>query len=340
MYQPGSMFHLRRASYKGNDLLNFTSEQFCEGPLQEWQVKARHAFVECFLDMTPRAQAFEAKEYRLDLTGFNDDSEAASLDTCFWFLMKCLDDFFFGGNLTRFRDGSFLVHLLTPYDCTRGISDHNMLGLTRIDDPHAENADPYCTELSCQIEVYPHFLLDSRNPDKDRPWPATLETLVHEMVHAYINMFVCRGPQCDKNVLNTIGLTGHGPVFLKLHALLIKQMRTWHPLLKDLNIRNCLHRGTVDATAMHREEGAREAAEARGELAAYWPLKGDNRQTIVQLEVGHTRSGGIASASVDYRSRRLRVDERLARSRAKHRITRSRAKQCRITRSMGLGLTR
>lgn len=56
-----------------------------------------------------------------------------------------------------------------------------------------------------------------------------LGTLTHEMVHAYILLFVCDCNKCDKDRLNTIGHPGdeHGPIFQMLYRAILSELRRW-----------------------------------------------------------------------------------------------------------------
>ncbi|KAI0798746.1 hypothetical protein GGR55DRAFT_553568 [Xylaria sp. FL0064] len=54
-----------------------------------------------------------------------------------------------------------------------------------------------------------------------------LENLIHEMVHAYITLFMCRCKPCSLDTPNTDGFTGHGPAFVKLLACIDQTLITW-----------------------------------------------------------------------------------------------------------------
>ncbi|KAI0474864.1 hypothetical protein F4859DRAFT_521900 [Xylaria cf. heliscus] len=54
-----------------------------------------------------------------------------------------------------------------------------------------------------------------------------METLIHEMVHVYIQLFLCRCPTCWSDCLNTRGLDGHGQSFLMLIDCIDRTLRTW-----------------------------------------------------------------------------------------------------------------
>ncbi|KAJ8122107.1 hypothetical protein ONZ43_g1615 [Nemania bipapillata] len=54
-----------------------------------------------------------------------------------------------------------------------------------------------------------------------------IETLVHEMVHAYLNLHACRCQTCEWDILNTTGLTGHGPAFLMMLDSIHYTLKSW-----------------------------------------------------------------------------------------------------------------
>ncbi|KAI1279364.1 hypothetical protein F5Y07DRAFT_358269 [Xylaria sp. FL0933] len=54
-----------------------------------------------------------------------------------------------------------------------------------------------------------------------------LENLIHEMVHAYISLFMCRCKSCSLDMPDTDGFTGHGPAYVKLLACIDQTLITW-----------------------------------------------------------------------------------------------------------------
>ncbi|RWA07583.1 hypothetical protein EKO27_g7535 [Xylaria grammica] len=61
-----------------------------------------------------------------------------------------------------------------------------------------------------------------------------LETLVHEMVHAYVNLFLCQCRACHKDMINTKGITGHGKTFIMILDCIDYTLRTWDVGLSGL----------------------------------------------------------------------------------------------------------
>ena len=69
-----------------------------------------------------------------------------------------------------------------------------------------------------------------------------VETLVHEMAHAYLMVFSAEDcDACERIVPNTVGLPGdgHGPIFLMLHQIMITTIRQWEVELMDLAADDC-----------------------------------------------------------------------------------------------------
>ncbi|KAI1177317.1 hypothetical protein F4777DRAFT_596719 [Nemania sp. FL0916] len=54
-----------------------------------------------------------------------------------------------------------------------------------------------------------------------------LATLVHEMVHAYLDLFLCRCEECTVDRPNTFGFEGHGPVFLMILDAIDCTLKSW-----------------------------------------------------------------------------------------------------------------
>lgn len=116
-------------------------------------------------------------------------------------LMKCLDRLFFFGTLTENGPPIVTLKLITE-DALEG--ERRPIGLHYPEDP--VNGVPQSTiEIAIgATELIPiHYLV---------------EVLVHEMIHAYLDSFICRGSQCLRDRRNTIGIMSsqHGPTFRAL----------------------------------------------------------------------------------------------------------------------------
>ncbi|KAI0405818.1 hypothetical protein F4802DRAFT_136582 [Xylaria palmicola] len=62
-----------------------------------------------------------------------------------------------------------------------------------------------------------------------------LKTTVHEIVHAYLYMFMCRCEPCFRDSFNTLGTRGHGPSFLMLLDCIDQTLRSWNVGLGGLS---------------------------------------------------------------------------------------------------------
>lgn len=118
-------------------------------------------------------------------------------------MMTSLDQALFFGSLTDSRHP--IVKVVPVDQATLGDGEYD--------------ADSWCAgRCSPQPDVNgrPQSILKVAHDD---PWRSSrvlgdmLTTLVHEMVHAYVDAYTCDGDACEKNVLNTRGLSGHGPSF-------------------------------------------------------------------------------------------------------------------------------
>ncbi|KAI0975333.1 hypothetical protein F4678DRAFT_484959 [Xylaria arbuscula] len=54
-----------------------------------------------------------------------------------------------------------------------------------------------------------------------------LKTLAHEMVHAYLSLFMCHCKICYKDFPNTKGVSGHGKTFMVLLDCMDQTLRSW-----------------------------------------------------------------------------------------------------------------
>ncbi|KAI0509049.1 hypothetical protein F5B22DRAFT_369560 [Xylaria bambusicola] len=63
-----------------------------------------------------------------------------------------------------------------------------------------------------------------------------LETLIHEMVHAYVEMYLCNCIMCFKDLPNNAGVTGHGRTFVLLLACIDSTLRSWGVGLSGLTL--------------------------------------------------------------------------------------------------------
>ncbi|KAI3531359.1 hypothetical protein CSPX01_14231 [Colletotrichum filicis] len=301
-------------SYGATPLLNFTAQNFHECELRPQQTAARAEFrriyrdalilSEVWSDLTPEAlKSFEKGRGSEEVR-----SMAQRLERSLHTMMLHLDDFFFLGALTRPHHNlttSSQTHPLTKLETGFGVlkgTVSDIAGTLAEADPHrgdggwfsvmrlwlkySQRANP-----DSSSEVEPFRIISFEN---------TVVALVHEMVHAYIQMFLCRRPQCYRDRLNTDGVSGHGPTFKKLLSLITIEFQTWHASLRKI-IRARCYKGTwVDSVNDNAEQVAIQAASRKRKLDQYLPLRKDSRRTLVRI-VNTELPNGESTSNVIYR---------------------------------------
>ncbi|KAI0842959.1 hypothetical protein F5Y06DRAFT_256538 [Hypoxylon sp. FL0890] len=151
-----------------------------------------------------RKQAYGSKlKATASLASFEDDVR---------YFFDCLDDFFFFGLLGHH------VEVKSGLD----VVGEDPLG---IDDRIEGETFPYKVGDRSYVQIN----INIGSGEKLYELDAILGQLMHEMVHAYFQLFACDCPSCSKDALNTIGVEddGHGPLFLMLHRLILSEIREW-----------------------------------------------------------------------------------------------------------------
>lgn len=146
-------------------------------------------------------------------------------------LMQSLDTYFFSGLLTGGQDP--IVRLESREDIFRQFltyRDGQMLywGLTS---PDNNGANVWDYRMKIEVEA-----------SEPRPWweggtvrrdsMDVLQTLVHEMAHAYLMLFSCPCWSCRME----LGPTWHGSVWQELKQAMYMEIRRWDPALQGLYI--------------------------------------------------------------------------------------------------------
>ncbi|KAI1160416.1 hypothetical protein F5B18DRAFT_654684 [Nemania serpens] len=135
--------------------------------------------------------------------------------------VRLFDQFFFFGSLTsrsKRRICACVWEMDSPLlsSCVPSFMEPNMpWGFTR--DRYVRGYGPVCEVHIAGQSFY----------EQPQPLSFFLETLVHEMVHAYLNVHMCRCAHCTGNTLNTAGLTGHGPSFLMVLDCIDQTLKSW-----------------------------------------------------------------------------------------------------------------
>ncbi|KAI1202932.1 hypothetical protein F5X97DRAFT_343970 [Nemania serpens] len=136
--------------------------------------------------------------------------------------VKLFDQFFFFGSMTsgaRARIATYVWERDSPMlsSHARGFLEPGApYGFTR--ERHIKGYGPFC-----EVHIAGQSFYDSH-----KPLSFFLETLIHEMVHAYLNLRICHCARCSTNVLNTTGITGHGPTFLMVLDCIHQTMASWN----------------------------------------------------------------------------------------------------------------
>ncbi|KAI1155480.1 hypothetical protein F4825DRAFT_407031 [Nemania diffusa] len=93
-------------------------------------------------------------------------------------------------------------------------------------------------------------------------WPPCyyIRVLLHEMVHAYLSLYMCHCLQCHCDMVNTSGVTGHGPSFLMMMDSIDDTLKTW-----DIGLEGVLRssadgrgHGSFDEVRFHRNQELRK----------------------------------------------------------------------------------
>lgn len=206
---------LQPASYKPRDLLNNTVAYFqlAEELLTKPQIAARDEFI----------SLFENPETQRDLTTDDEDLLAR--------VAELVDDFFFFGSLTHERpDDEIYGAKKYIRTCIESIElcGKDVNGYTETDDA----GYPF---YKCVV-IDEHRSNDDGDPNVPNTLPEAVSTMVHEMAHAYLEVFGCGMGKCYTNILNNVGASGHGPIFQSLFASMILTIRDWSDELADFCI--------------------------------------------------------------------------------------------------------
>ncbi|KAK1837925.1 hypothetical protein CCHR01_19449 [Colletotrichum chrysophilum] len=273
-------------TYNATQLAYETVKDFAEGLVHGYQRSARDNFLTYYIQAALRADVFRAwqqnalQQRRRFPLSVDELAAAAILDNYLHDLMKCLDDCFFFGTLTRVHQGhqAPCVQLSTGYHVLR-------------DEAGIKYGETISKGNSSHIKVW--TLTASSLCAETVPWSTIVSTLMHEMTHAYLNTFVCNGEQCTRNSINTVGLSGHGNTFLKVHALILQQMRSWHTVLADMDSACSLEGGCVDGYSCAIENEAYRQAMLADSLRNFLPLRADSPNQLLRLVQGEVNGRTI-----------------------------------------------
>lgn len=193
----------QRLSYQPQPLLQRTKEFFQREDLIGDQILAQGAFV----------QVFKSRKFRLDPT-----------ESDLRWLMYAMDTFFFSSLLTGGQDPlvrlEFGEDIFKEFRNLRG-SQMRHLGLT------SSEGGIQDWKMLINVEASTPWLW--KGCLVRRTFIEVLETLVHEMAHAYLELFSCRCWSCQLEV----GPSGHGLVWRELKENMYMTIRGWDASLWD-----------------------------------------------------------------------------------------------------------
>ncbi|KXH44195.1 hypothetical protein CNYM01_09008 [Colletotrichum nymphaeae SA-01] len=279
--------------YAATPLLNLTCREFYRCKLRPQQEVAQREFVQLALDalavlskawydLSPEElEAFEKSQY--SWTGV--ESLARQLEGSLHEMMVRLDDFFFLGALTRYPHNPVGTNI-PRYSHVELLTGFGNLKESIGDNRLAESEAVYqAVRWFAKIRIFPKMNYGEHLPNSVEriSFEDNVASLIHEMVHAYLQMFVCRGPQCTRNLLNMIGLTGHGPTFMKMHGLIVETVRTWHPSLEYVGQKRCDEGTCFDRVNHNYEQRAIEAYKKTDQHEGYLSLKADSPHMLIRI---------------------------------------------------------
>ncbi|KAK5630469.1 hypothetical protein RRF57_006184 [Xylaria bambusicola] len=172
---------------------------------------------------------------------------------------RLFDEFFFFGIMTK---NGLLPRLkakmweMTPKNLTKHRMKYKKGGDTRISwgftyERYLRGLGPFA---NIQITGASFYEKDSNEVNAH----FFLETLIHEMVHAYIHLYLCNCAECFKDLPNTAGVAGHGKTFVLLLSCIDWTLRSWGVGLSGLiltMIKDPDHPGTAPPQCLNEVRG-------------------------------------------------------------------------------------
>lgn len=199
----------QRHSYQPQPLLKGTKEFFeREELLDQHQTAARSNFVHILKTGEP--------ELGLDQT-----------ESQLWLLMQSLDTFFFSGLLTGGQDP--IVRLDLGENIFDQFGEFGERGRLTLGKTEGKLGNRDASTFNLRIRVEACIPWSSEGHIVRRDLTSLLETLVHEMAHAYYISFTCLCGSCQREM----GARGHGPVWQELKQAMYMTIRRWDWSLRD-----------------------------------------------------------------------------------------------------------
>ncbi|KAI0099207.1 hypothetical protein GGR51DRAFT_576338 [Nemania sp. FL0031] len=126
-------------------------------------------------------------------------------------------------------------------------------------------------------------------------------TLLHEMVHAYLRIYVCPCTTCKCNIINASGVTGHGPSFLMILDVIDRTLQDWGIPVRGMVACEYVREGTLynwDDIAKYRHLEAR-VAERHYRWLDGPPEECPCRRPVPQTEGSSVPDGGTSRGQPD-----------------------------------------
>ncbi|KAI1106686.1 hypothetical protein F4804DRAFT_347629 [Jackrogersella minutella] len=179
-------------------------------------------------------------------------------------------------SLTSFQgDVEYLFHQLDGYFFFNALQNHISIksGLANVGD------DPLGIDIKFEEEAYAptegdgeHFQINVNIGANGHLYELTdiVGRLLHEMVHAYLQIFVCNCVKCSKGIIDTVKVDHdmHSHIFSLLHHLIVADLKEWghyyqHDSLKELLADDCLGLRIRKRSNFQPEEGSKKMGQAK-----------------------------------------------------------------------------
>ncbi|KAI0116934.1 hypothetical protein F4814DRAFT_267344 [Daldinia grandis] len=206
-FDPYHRINLHRRAYRPREIINATIRTFYnrqDAELNPRQMEARENFCAMYVLQSP--------SYGRQL-GPGESYAYIDGDVKFW--AQRLDDFFFFGLLGRY----------ILFETGFGVVGEDPLRL----EAKIDGQTTVVKEEEGGPNGYVRISLNTGHNGVVYEINDIIGQLMHEMVHAYFQIFSCDCLRCERGLLNTTGHPGdgHGPIFLMLHRLILSEIRRW-----------------------------------------------------------------------------------------------------------------
>ncbi|KAI6093465.1 hypothetical protein F4821DRAFT_252471 [Hypoxylon rubiginosum] len=266
-FAPYYRLNLQKNAYKARDLLNATVAAFHRRDSKDLSGRQNHARKAFLARFTDRQRDFGGKPPNPNALAFAVEDVR--------YLAKQLDRYFFFGLVTDH------IQIWTGFD----VVGKDPLKLQK----RIEGSTLPCSEGN-RSWIQINLNIGSKSNGNMYHLDDIVGQLMHEMIHAYLQIYACDCWKCERDSLNTVGVDGdgHGPVFLMLHRLILTEMRKWHDELKDLLVDDC-PRSAISKSAWHRATAAMRSLDSE-ERRLLNPVRANNfGNYLVRFNTNNTK---------------------------------------------------